>query len=156
MYRHMALENPGKYPENMGKAWSDEEIIELLLEIRDKKSHQEIAEKHKRTIGGITSRLRQLAWEYHTEGKTLEQIQKYTGLSKDTILDSITKHEVQEARKEKKKETKCKIQDIQKRQTTLEIQKGFQVEVPENEVLKYLKEIHSMLKELTSKAASNM
>jgi transposase len=139
----------------MGKPWSDEEVIELLLAIRDKKTHTEIAEKHKRTVGGITSRLRQLAWEYHTEGKSIDQIQKYTGLSKDTVLDAITKHEVSKANKEKKKEKKCKIQEIEQRQTKLEIHKGFQVEVPENEVLKYLKEIHSMLKELTSKAASN-
>jgi hypothetical protein len=146
-------QNPEKYPENMGKAWSDEEVIELLLAIRDKKTIEEIAEKHKRTVGGITCKLDQLAWEYHTEGKTIEQIQKYTGLSKDKVLDAITKQEVRKANKEKKKEKKCKIQDIEQRQTKLEIQKGFQVELPENEILRYLKEIHSMLKELTSKDA---
>jgi hypothetical protein len=148
VYRRMALENPGKYPENMGKPWSDEEIIELLLGIRDKKTYEQIAEKHKRTVSAITSRLRHLACEYHIEGKTIEQIQKFTGLSKDTVLDAITRHQVRQANNEKKRE--------QKQQAKMNTLSNTKVDLPENEVLKYLKEIHSMLKELTSKAASNM
>ncbi len=146
-FQQMSKENPEKYPANMGKPWSDEEVIELLLGIRDKKTYEQIAEKHKRTVSAITSRLRHLACEYHTEGKTIEQIQKFTGLSKDTVLDVITRHQVRQANNEKKKE--------QKQEAKMNKLSNTNIEVPENEVLKYLKEIHSMLKDLTSKAASN-
>jgi hypothetical protein len=60
---------------NKGKSWKEDEIIQLLLEVRQKKTVQTIAEIHQRTVGGIRSRLRVLAWEYHNEGKTIDQIE---------------------------------------------------------------------------------
>jgi hypothetical protein len=43
---------------NMGKPWSQEELSQLLQEIKEKKSIIDIAALHKRTQGGINSRLR--------------------------------------------------------------------------------------------------
>jgi hypothetical protein len=43
----------------MGKPWKEEEISQLLSEV-GKKTISEIAEIHKRTAGGIRSRLRDL------------------------------------------------------------------------------------------------
>jgi hypothetical protein len=120
-FQQLAMQYPDKYPENLGKPWSDEDTIEILLGVRDKKPHNEIAEKLKRTVGGIYARLRLLAWEYHCENKTIEQIQKNTGLTKDEIVDSISKYQAKQVLKDKKKEekkeekkkntTKCFIQD---------------------------------------------
>jgi hypothetical protein len=143
-FQQLAIQYPDTYPENLGKPWSDEDTIEILLGIRDKKTHKQIAENLKRTVGGIYSRLRLLAWEYHCENKTIEQIQKYTGLTKDEIVDAISKYQAREVMKEKKKEekkkhtTKCILQkNIQQTQLPVEIIES-----------KSLNEVYSMIQAL--------
>jgi ribosomal protein S21 len=42
---------------NVGKKWTTEEDEKLVQEIKDKKSYEEIALEHKRTITGIKSRV---------------------------------------------------------------------------------------------------
>ena len=43
-----------EYPSNMGQKWSDEEEILLLEELNNNIDIEIIAQKHNRTIGGIT------------------------------------------------------------------------------------------------------
>ena len=81
------------YPARMGKAWDDHETLNLLKKIRENKTVDIIAKEHERTVGGITSKLRVLAYEFYEEGKTIDQIKKYTGLSTEQIADSISKRE---------------------------------------------------------------
>lgn len=81
------------YPARMGKAWDDHETLNLLKKIRENKTVDTIAKEHERTVGGITSKLRVLAYEFYEEGKTIDQIKKYTGLSTEQIADSISKRE---------------------------------------------------------------
>ena len=81
------------YPARMGKAWDDHETLNLLEKIRENKTVDIIAKEHERTVGGITSKLRVLAYEFYEEGKTIDQIKKYTGLSTEQIADSISKRE---------------------------------------------------------------
>jgi hypothetical protein len=88
--------NPKSKPEgfeNMGTAWGNTELIQLLKEVKDKIPYEDMAKAHKRTVGGITSRLRQLAYDYYTEEKSINEIMVITGLSKDDILDAIIKRE---------------------------------------------------------------
>ena len=68
-------------------------ILNLLKKIREHKTVDIIAKEHERTVGGITSKLRVLAYEFYEEGKTIDQIKKYTGLSTEQIADSISKRE---------------------------------------------------------------
>ena len=56
--------NPEKFA-NLGKAWADEEVVQLLTEIQKNLTHAEIAEIHKRTTGSILSRLKSIAADYH-------------------------------------------------------------------------------------------
>ena len=99
------INNEGdKYPANMGKAWSDDETLQLLQSVKKKKAHQEIATEHERTLGGITSRLRHLAGEYHKEGRSIEAIMKFTGLTEGIIKEAIKSREVREIMNEKRKE----------------------------------------------------
>jgi hypothetical protein len=42
----------------MGKAWKEEEIIQLLKLVQENKSISEISEIHQRTKGGIVCRLK--------------------------------------------------------------------------------------------------
>ena len=98
--------DPEKYPANMGKAWLDEEVIQLLQEIKRKKSIQEIAEQHQRTVGGITSRLKQLAADYHEEGRCMEDIEKFTGLTQEQITETIQRRKVGKLIRERRAEEK--------------------------------------------------
>lgn len=76
----------------MGQPWDDSETLQLLKEIQEKQAISEIAKGHERTEGGIASRLRTLAWEYHSEGRSLEEIMKFTGLRKSAIQRVIKKY----------------------------------------------------------------
>ena len=81
-----------KYPARFGQPWKDEETIKLLRSIQKKKPLEEIARGHERTVGGITAQLKKLAVEYHfNDNRPIEEIQKFTGLSKEIIEDSIRK-----------------------------------------------------------------
>jgi DNA relaxase NicK len=79
--------------------------------IRENKTVDTIAKEHERTIGGITSRLRVLAYEFYEEGKTIDQIKKYTGLSTEQIADSISKREYAKSIKERKQNLKNKLKE---------------------------------------------
>jgi hypothetical protein len=96
---------------NKGKSWKEDEIIQLLLEVRQKKTVQTIAEIHQRTVGGIRSRLRVLAWEYHNEGKTIDQIERYTGLPEFEIRKTIAAHHNAKLATEKRIEAKKTLRE---------------------------------------------
>ena len=106
-FKKMATDNPDKYPSRMGQSWDDEEVVKLLTSIQKKKSVQEIAVEHGRTEGGITAELRKLAADYHYNDKrSMEEIQKYTGLSQVVIEKTIAKRANKVESKEEKKTKK--------------------------------------------------
>jgi ATP-dependent DNA helicase PIF1 len=77
---------------NKGKRWTDEEVMGLLKAVRAKKTFEVIASEHQRTLGGIVSKLREIAVDYHLEnGLSMDLIMKYTGLDEVTITDAIMK-----------------------------------------------------------------
>jgi hypothetical protein len=87
-------QDPEKYPSNIGKPWTDEDVVKLLKNIQQKKTHDEIAKEHCRTIGGIRSRLRQIATDYYFENELpIKDISKYTGLTSDEISDAISRRQ---------------------------------------------------------------
>jgi cobalamin biosynthesis Mg chelatase CobN len=95
--------------ENMGKAWKDEELIQLLKEVKSQMPHEEIAKAHKRTVGGIVSRLRSLASDYYlNDSKTINEIMVITGLPKDDIIDAINRREYRDELKAEKTKNKVK------------------------------------------------
>jgi len=101
-----------KYPGRMGKAWYHEEVIQLLTSIRNKKSMNEIATEHERTLGGIRAKLRGLAADYYlNDKKPISEIIQLTGLDRDVIIDAIEKKEYRAGLKEKK--NICKIDSVQ-------------------------------------------
>ena len=89
-----------KYPSRMGQSWKDEEIQKLLRNIQKKKTMEEIAKEHQRTIGGIYSRIREIAADYHfNDNRPIDEIQKYTRLTKEEIEDAIKRRKFNEALK---------------------------------------------------------
>jgi len=78
----------------MGKPWTDEEVVQLLASIKKKKSIEDIATEHQRTVGGINGQRKRLAIDYYfNDDRTIEQIGKFTGLTEEQIKDAISKQE---------------------------------------------------------------
>ena len=85
--------DPAKYPARMGKSWMEEEVVQLLASIKKQKMIEDIATEHERTVGGISSQLKRMAAEYYlNDGRTIEEIGKFTGLSTQQINDAIKKY----------------------------------------------------------------
>jgi hypothetical protein len=79
----------------MGKPWTDEEVVQLLASIKKKKSIEDIAAEHQRTVGGINGQRKRLAIDYYfNDDRTIEQIGKFTGLTEEQIKDAISKQGV--------------------------------------------------------------
>ena len=109
----MEKKETGKSPARMGQLWKGEEVVKLLTEIRNKKTITEIADEHQRTEVSITYKLRGLAADYYFNDKRpIEEIQKFTGLSQEVILDAIKRREWQEQQKELK--TKSVVKQTKK------------------------------------------
>ena len=124
--------------ENMGKPWKEEEINQILSEIKENKDYQTIARIHKRTVGGITGILRQSAARFYLdEKKTIDECIEITGLEKADILDAIDKREY--SLRAKKLSAKIKAQSISVPERTLD---------PVAEVHKDLIELKKDVKEI--------
>jgi len=86
--------DPSQYPKRLGQPWKEGEIKRLLCSIQQKKSVEEIAEEHQRTVSGIQCYIKKLAVEYHVKhNMPMEEIQHFTGLTKEQIEEAIQKQE---------------------------------------------------------------
>jgi hypothetical protein len=104
IFEKMVEKDPIKYPARMGKKWEDDEVVKLLRSIQKKKSISDIATEHQRTIGAINSERRKLAADYWFHDKRpIEEIIKFTGLTKEEIEDTIKRRTA--AREFKAKQT---------------------------------------------------
>jgi len=82
--------SPEKYPERLGEVWTDAEIMQLLISIRKKKWIKDIAAEHQRTTGGINAQRKKMAAQYwFNDNRSIEDIEKFTGLSKTQIERTI-------------------------------------------------------------------
>lgn len=143
------IDNP--YPSNVGKPWEDDEIVQLLKEVQRKLTIDEIAIIHKRTFGGIRSRLRELAADYHfNDGRPIEQIIKFTGLSESDIKDAIekrtTKLKYLEERQKQKEEGQIKREEIIRQHSPPNSAKDIQ-----SQILDTLLDIKNLLLEMNAK-----
>jgi hypothetical protein len=131
-----------KYPVRMGKTWYNEEVVQLLTSIRNKKSMNEIATEHERTLGGIGAKLRGLAADYYlNDKKPISEIIQLTGLERDVIIDSIEKREYRAELKDKKKEFKI---DAEEKKVILSSPKV-------DPILEVIKDINTRLQRLEAK-----
>ena len=114
--------NPEVYA-NTGKKWSGDEINNLLNEIKEKKEIKDIAALHKRTVGSIQSRLRVIAAsKFIDESKSIPEIIEITKLSKEEIIDAISKREYYDEQKKNKKEILSPTITTQSKTETSELQ----------------------------------
>ena len=83
----------------IGKKWSNEEDEELMKELIDKKSYEEIALNHKRTILGIKSRVICLILylQYKDKSKTIEELSLEYNIENDLVLKYINKMKIKDS-----------------------------------------------------------
>lgn len=125
---------------NHGKKWEDEEIKLLLRAIQRNDSKEITAARHQRTVGGIRSRQRHLAAEYYfNDNRSIEEIMKFTGLDKDSVLDAIQKKSTSQP---------TKIRNIKAMQNNISFDS-----IPSDsnqEIVHILNEIRDLLKQFVS------
>ena len=83
---------------HFGKKWSKDEESLLLQRIKEGITNNSISSEFQRTVGGITSHLRELAVRYYNDETPIDIIKTLTGLTEDIILEAV------ERKKHKKKE----------------------------------------------------
>jgi Glu-tRNA(Gln) amidotransferase subunit E-like FAD-binding protein len=72
-------------PKNNMKKWTYNEEKQLLSEVKEEISIEEISEIHSRTIGAITSRLKKIAQREYNKGKNIYEVLSLTNLTEDDI-----------------------------------------------------------------------
>jgi hypothetical protein len=123
--------------------WEPDEIIKLLKAIDQKHTLEQIALAHNRSPKNIESQLKNIILEKHdAKTHTVEELIKLTGLTEETIVDAIMRHETRKNRivntrkkesREQKEEPKIDTNDTMK------------------EMLSVLKDIQGMMRYLVSK-----
>jgi adenylosuccinate synthase len=112
----LKYQNPDKeYPSNAGQKWTDEEEKLLLEELSKNTDIQAIAQFHNRTIGGINSRRREIAYKLHSVNRSMEEIILITKLDEYQIVETIKIRET--IKKRKNIPSQCK--------STTEVKKPF-------------------------------
>lgn len=97
------LFNPDvEFPSSFGKKWSIEEESQLLDEIARNINRDQIAIIHNRTFGGISSRLREIAYKMYLQQIPIDVIINKTTLTKEEINDSINKRLAAKKQKQNK------------------------------------------------------
>lgn len=94
-----------------GKVWSNEELDLLFSELRQNIDINRIAEIHERSIGGIDSRRRLIAYQMYLQKKSMEEIMNITKLDEMTIQATISRRDTN-AQKKNLKNTSSTISDI--------------------------------------------
>jgi ATP-dependent DNA helicase PIF1 len=110
-----------KNPEliNIGKKWSQEEESLLLQRIKENKSHNDISIEFKRTHGGSTSHIKQLAIKYYNDEEPIEIIQNITGLSKEIIMEAVENEKNKKLNKSSKKKLEKDFTDVSIRDSSI-------------------------------------
>ena len=103
MFKEIVSLRNNEETSRVGKKWLQEEDEELMRELSDKKTFEEIALNHKRTIGGIKSRVISniLYLQYKDGTKTIEDLSSEYNIENDLIIKYINKMEIKNPNNEK-------------------------------------------------------
>ena len=83
-----------EFPSNLGMKWFENEETTLLEELKQNIDIETIAQNHKRTIGGINSRRREIAYKMYLKNISIEEIIKITKLDEEIIKQTIDKRKI--------------------------------------------------------------
>ena len=92
MLKMLKLQNSDKeYTSNIGLKWFEDEETILLEELNKNIDIEIIAQNHTRTIGGINSRRKEIAYKMYLKNISIEEIIEKTKLDLETINQTIDK-----------------------------------------------------------------
>ena len=116
--------NPEKdIQSNVGQKWFDDEEALLLEELKQNMDITIIAQNHNRTMGGINSRRKEIAYKMFLKNMSMEEIVEKTKLDEGSIKQTIENRKNYTIRKttETKKpfSLESEIADIKKEMTEL-------------------------------------
>jgi hypothetical protein len=113
MFKEMVSMRNNEETSRVGKKWLQEEDEELMRELSDKKTFEEIALNHKRTIGGIKSRVISniLYLQYKNKSKTIEELSSEYNIEIDLVIKYINKLEIRDSQQTNALQYIDKIQD---------------------------------------------
>lgn len=83
-------------PKALNKSWTQEEIQEVLNQVKNKRNPEDIAKKLNRPVSEVRSRLKIIAADMYLNDKLpYEKIHEQTGVAKDTLIltSSTLKHD---------------------------------------------------------------
>jgi len=141
MLKMLKMQNPDvTYPSNVGQRWTDEEEMTLLDELDKNINLEIIAEQHSRTVGGINSRRREIAYKLYNNNHSIEEIMIKTKLNKNDILETIKK------RSQHKKNVSPNV--LQEKKLTLKDENDLKAEIKEMRC--EIRELKNTIKELVS------
>jgi len=126
----------------IGQPWGKDEEQNLLDRISEGKSIDEISVEFKRAKGGISSRLKMIATEMLTSGKSVMEVSKLTGMSHSALEQSARAHKIPV-------KTQTKIQEINPDATAVIkhlIDQTYKDDIAE--LLTLARDINSMLKDI--------
>jgi hypothetical protein len=88
------MKNPEKeFPTNMGQKWTDAEETLLLEELNKNMDMETISQTHNRTIGGINSRRKEIAYKMYLKNVSMEEIINHTKLDDECIQQTIERRQ---------------------------------------------------------------
>jgi hypothetical protein len=124
MFKEMVSLRNKEETSRVGAKWLQEEDDELMREISDKKTFEEIALNHKRTIGGIKSRLINniLYLQYKNKSKTIEELSSEYNIEIDLVIKYINKLEIRDSQQTKALQYIDKIQDKKSNDSNVNIE----------------------------------
>lgn len=94
MLRNLKSKCPDKnFPSNIGKKWTFEEEKMLLEQLDENIDINIIAQRHNRTVGGITGRQQAIAYKMYLKNLSIEEIIRKTKLNKEQVSNAITEKE---------------------------------------------------------------
>ena len=130
----------------VGKKWTVEEDEELMKELNDKKSYEEIALNHKRTIGGIKSRVicNILYLHYKDKSKTIEEY----NIEIDLVLKYINKMDNKMEIKDSNESTIVKYIDKKEIKKDSEIKTKVNIEILYDKIISLENRMLSIEKKL--------
>ena len=92
-------ENP-EDPSCVGQKWTEEEEKLLLDELNQNINIETISQLHKRSIGGIHSRRRHIAYQLYLKHYSIQEIVNQTKLEYDCVKEAIDRRERHKSKKE--------------------------------------------------------
>jgi hypothetical protein len=124
MFKEMVSLRNNEETSRVGKKWLQEEDEELMRELSDKKTFEEIALNHKRTIGGIKSRVISniLYLQYKNKSKTIEELSSEYNIEIDLVIKYINKLEIRDSQQTKALQYIDKIQDKKSNDSNVNIE----------------------------------